>query len=83
MRPSKCPSPVSFERRWTRVVSACINAAGRPDFALSTLPAATAGDYEAIEEQLRQRGYECPFVHFDENEAPPYLFPAVESYFQI
>ena len=83
MRPPPSPSPIRTEPRWTRVVSACIDAAGRPAFALSTLPATAAVDYDWIEEQLRQRGYECPFVHFDESEAPPFLIPAVERYFQI
>jgi hypothetical protein len=69
------------------VVSACINAAGLPDFALSTVdrtPGDDLGvDYDLLEDDLRQRGYECPFVHFDETDAPAFLIPAVEQYLQL
>ena len=67
------------------VVSACINAAGRPDFALSTISVPSSGpnldfSFDALEDDLRERGYECPFVHFDETEAPPFLIRAVRRY---
>ena len=67
------------------VVSACINAAGRPDFALSTITFPSSGpnpdfSFDALEDDLRERGYECPFVHFVETEAPPFLIRAVRRY---
>jgi hypothetical protein len=69
------------------VVSACINAAGQPDFALSEVLIPVGGPdwdvfYDHLEEDLRERGYECPFVHFDETEAPPFLIPAVRRYLE-
>jgi hypothetical protein len=66
------------------IVSACINGAGQPDFALSIVtvrPDDPCGvDYDALEDDLRERGYECPFVHFDETDAPAFLIPAVKQY---
>ena len=82
--PSTANGPAPKLRTCT-VVSACINAAGRPDFALSTI-AVTSSEpktelsLDALEDNLRERGYECPFVHFDETEAPPFLIRAVRRY---
>jgi hypothetical protein len=36
--------------------------------------------YYLVEAELLQNGYEEPFVHFDENESPPFLHPAVRRY---
>jgi hypothetical protein len=67
------------------VVSACINAACRPDFAVSTITVPSSGPnpefpFDTLEADLRERGYECPFVHFDETEAPSFLIRAVRRY---
>ena len=35
--------------------------------------------YYLAESELLELGYEEPFVHFTEDEAPAFLFPAVEK----
>jgi hypothetical protein len=67
------------------LVSACMRADGTPGFAL-TLVEVTQEEHEngvhyyLAEAELLQAGYEEPFVHFDENEAPPFLLPAVQQH---
>ena len=36
--------------------------------------------YYLAEAELLENGFEEPFVHFDENESPPFLHPAVRDY---
>jgi hypothetical protein len=67
------------------VVTACRNAAGSPDFALTVVrvtPAEFANGvhYDLVEERLAEAGYEKPWVHFDDHEAPRFLIPAVKQY---
>jgi hypothetical protein len=69
------------------VVTACLNAAGQSDFALMTVEATQDqiddGDhFSAVESQLADRGYGGPFVHFDEDDAPDFLLPAVRQYLE-
>jgi hypothetical protein len=70
------------------VVTACRNAAGSPDFALTEVqvtPAEYANGvhYELVEERLAEAGYEKPWVHFDDREAPGFLIPAVKQYLNL
>jgi hypothetical protein len=72
-------------RRRIAVVSACANAAGSPGFALSEVEvtpeeAADGRHFRVAEARLREGGYEPPFVHFDEDEAPAFLHAAVRQY---
>jgi hypothetical protein len=75
--------PWPGQRRLT-VVTACLNATGMPDFALTEVEI-THEEYangvhcDRVEEQLRQHGYDEPFLHFD-LDAPPFLVPAVKQY---
>lgn len=72
-------------KRTIPVVSACMNAEGTPDFALNhvevTQDEAENGiHYYLAEAELFEKGYEEPFVHFDIDEAPDFLHPAVRQY---
>ena len=67
------------------VVSACMTAAGLPDFALNEVAVAPEEaengiHYYRAEAQLLQDGYQEPFVHFDSTEGPAFLHPAVREY---
>ena len=67
------------------IVSACMNANGCPDFALNVVEVTQEQidngiHYYLAEAELLQSGYEEPFVHFDEGEAPRFLHPAVRQY---
>jgi hypothetical protein len=72
-------------KRTITVVTACLNAAGQSDFALTTVEATQGqiddGDhFDMVESRLVDRGYGGPFVHFDEDDAPAFLLPAVREY---
>lgn len=67
------------------VVTACADASGRPTFAITKLAVTIeeyedGGHYTMAEDDLFDRDYESPFVHFDEDEAPAFLLPAVEKW---
>jgi hypothetical protein len=72
-------------KRPVQIVTACLTAAGTPDFALNTV-AVTRDEYDnaihyyLAEADLLQAGYEEPFVHFDEFESPAFLHAAVQHY---
>jgi hypothetical protein len=74
--------------RTIAVVTACTNAAGLPDFTLTTV-AVTHAEYEdgvhydRVAERLTENGYDAPFVHFDAGDAPDFLFPAVKQYLGV
>jgi hypothetical protein len=75
----------SERKRTIAVVSACMTAAGFPDFALNEVDvtpeeAENGIHYYLAEAQLLQDGYEEPFVHFDAMESPAFLHPAVREY---
>jgi hypothetical protein len=67
------------------VVSAVMRRDGLPDFAITQV-VVTPDEYEngvhlyLAEADLLEAGYEEPFVHFPEEEAPPFLLPAVQKY---
>jgi hypothetical protein len=75
--------PPLDEKGTITVVSACMRSDGFPDFALTQVEV-TPEEYDngvqylLVEESLAQRGYEEPYVHFDELEAPSFLHPAVK-----
>lgn len=77
-------SPVTGKQRIT-VVTACMNAAGMPDFAINEVEVAAEEIDEGIhlssvEANLLEAGYEEPFVHFPQDESPSFLHPAVRQY---
>lgn len=67
------------------IVTACVNANGTPEFVLNTVCVRPAEQdngihYYLAEADLLLSGYEPPFVHFDEFEAPPFLHSAVRRH---
>ena len=72
-------------KRRMAVVSACMKPDGTPAFARNEVVVSqdeidNGIHYYLAEAQLMIDGYEEPYVHFDETEAPPFLHPAVERY---
>jgi hypothetical protein len=58
---------------------------GLPDFALTQVEATQEQienglHYYLVEADLLEAGFEEPFVHYPEDEAPAFLFPAVKHY---
>jgi hypothetical protein len=79
------PVPCPSAKHPVTVVTACMRADGCPDFAVThvavTQEEAENGiHYYLAEAELLEAGYEEPFVHFDEDEAPAFLLPAVRQY---
>jgi len=72
-------------RRPVTIVSAVMRSDGLPDFAVTQVEV-TQDEYEngihlyLAEAELLEAGYEEPFVHFPQDEAPPFLLPAVKDY---
>jgi len=67
------------------VVSACMSADGTPTFTLYEVEVtadeyANGVHYSLVEAHLVEAGYDEPFVHFDEQEAAPFLFPSVREH---
>jgi hypothetical protein len=67
------------------VVTACLRADGYPDFAVTRVEvtheeAENGIHYYLVEAELLEAGYEEPFVHFSEEEAPAFLLPAVQQH---
>jgi hypothetical protein len=67
------------------IVSACMTRSGLPHFAVNQVQATHAEfqngiHYYLAEADLLLAGYEEPFVHFDETEAPAFLIPAVRQH---
>jgi len=79
--------PTPEEKGAITVVSAVMRADGLPDFAMTQVEV-TPEEYEngvhylLVEESLAERGYDEPFLHFDEREAPSFLHPAVKAYLE-
>jgi hypothetical protein len=75
-------------KRKIAVVSACMKADGTPTFALNEVAvtqdeAENGIHYYLVEADLLEAGFEEPFVHFDHDEAPPFLHPAVRQHLAI
>jgi hypothetical protein len=72
-------------KRTLAIVTACLNAAGSPDFALTEVEV-THDEYadgvhcELVEEQLLAAGYEEPFLHFDDGAAARFVVAALRKY---
>jgi hypothetical protein len=71
--------------RTIAIVTACMCADGTPTFAKTEVEvtddqAENGIHYYLAEGELLSQGYEEPFVHFTQEEAPPFLFPAVEEF---
>jgi hypothetical protein len=72
-------------KRSIAVVSACMTAHGAPTFALNEVEvtqeeAENGVHYYLAQANLLEAGYEEPFVHFDAEEAPAFLHPAVRQF---
>ena len=72
------------------VISACHNANGEPDFAMTEVECTReqydeGEHYEMAEEQLADNDYEPPFVHFDDMDRKriPWLTNAVKKYLGV
>ena len=77
MAPTSDKDPITL-------VTACMRADGLPAFALTQVEV-TPEEYDngihyyLAEADLLVQGYEEPFVHFDEREAPSFLHAAVKE----
>ena len=65
-----------------------MTAQGTPDFVLTTVVVTqdeieNGVHYYLVEAELLERGYEEPFIHFDQNESPPFLHTAVRRYLAL
>jgi len=74
--------------RTIAIVTACMSAKGKPDFVLTEVSVTheeveNGIHYYLAEADLLQAGYEEPFCHFDEFEAPPFLHGAVWDYLAL
>jgi hypothetical protein len=72
-------------KRTITVVSACMRVDGRSDFAINDVEVThdeyeNGVHYDLVEDRLRDAGYEEPYVHFSEDEAPAFLLPCVKQY---
>lgn len=72
-------------KRAITVVTACMCSDGTPDFAINEVEIThdeyeNGVHYDLVEDRLSDAGYEEPYVHCDELEAPAFLLPAVTSY---
>jgi hypothetical protein len=75
-------------KRALPIVSACMTREGLPAFALNTVEVTAEEVADGIhiylvEADLLEAGYEEPFVHFPEDEAPAFLHPAVRDFLVI
>ena len=66
------------------VITACMTRQGTPTFVLTKVAVSEQElqngiQYDLVESQLFIDRYEEPFVHFDQDEAPPFLLPAVRQ----
>jgi hypothetical protein len=77
--------PTRSDANLVAIVTACMNADGTPDFALTEVmvtpeQAENGVHYALAEARLLERGYEEPFVHYAADEAPAFLHEAVRQY---
>lgn len=67
------------EKKKVAVITACCDANGKPVLVLNEVLAdendlALGCHYDRVAQKLRNRGYNQPFVHFDEQDGPAWLF---------
>lgn len=72
-------------KRTVTVVSACRASDGRPTFALTEVEVTheeyeNGVHYDLVEDRLKDAGYEVPYLHFDETDAPSFLVAGVTAY---
>lgn len=73
------------EKGTVTVVSACMRGDGLAEFAITEVEV-TPDEFEngihidLVEKTLFLRGFEEPFVHFPDQDSPPFLLPAVREY---
>lgn len=75
-------------KRRVEVVTAYIRPDGLPDFALNEAHVtqeeyANGVHYAMVDAILDERGFDETRSHFDEFEAPAFLFPAVRNYLEV
>ena len=68
--------------------TACLNAGSIPDFAITQVEVtheehANGVHCDRVEELLLEEGYEEPFLHYDDFDAPAFLVPVVRRYFGL
>src|SRR5262249_3712604 len=79
------PMPVAEGKQSVTVVTACMTRDGLPDLVLTEV-AVTPEEFDngvhfyLVEARLAEGGYEEPYVHFADREAPAFLIPAVRQY---
>ena len=76
------------EKRTVAIVTACMRADGTPTFAVNEVSvtreeAENGMHYYWVEADLLESGYEEPFIHFDEDEAPAFLHAAVRQHLDL
>lgn len=72
------------EQKKVDVVTACCDADGEPVLVINTVLAdeneiALGDHYDRAARLLRNRGYQQPFVHFDEEDGPTWLLEAMRK----
>lgn len=72
-------------KRPIAIVTACMKPDGLPTFVRNEVVVSSAEidngiHYYLAEAQLMIDGYDEPYVHFDETEAPSFLHPAVQQH---
>jgi hypothetical protein len=77
--------PDKQRARRVTVVTACMRSDGLPHFAVTDVEVTSEQiengiHYYFAEAELLQNGYEEPFVHFADDERPPFLLPAVQQH---
>jgi hypothetical protein len=77
--------PAATDKRTIAIVTACMRADGLSTFARTEVEvtddeAENGIHYYLAEAELLERGFEEPMVHFAQDEAPAFLFPAVEQF---
>lgn len=75
---------MSNATRTVAIITACMRPDGMPTFARTDVEvtddqADNGIHYYLAEAELLEQGYEEPMVHFTREEAPAFLFPAVEE----
>jgi hypothetical protein len=76
------------DKRPIAVVTACMRSDGKPTFARTEVAvteeeAENGVHYYLVEAELLEAGYEEPMVHFAADEAPDFLFGAVQQFLTV
>jgi hypothetical protein len=80
--------PTATDKRTIAIVTACLRADGLSTFARTQVEvtpdeAENGVHFYLAEAELLERGFEEPMVHFAQEEAPDFLFPAVEQFLGV